>query len=325
MNAQTGCVYVCYTVSLFFLIYASQALATQDERAPVYAGFNEIIPSKNHFLIVGDTQATSHWEFWRERNDKARKLIIDEISKRAPAFVLHLGDLTTHGSSKKQWQDFDDIHALVRKKNIPYFPILGNHEFYGNDEIALHYYFKHFPHLKHRRWYSFNWRNVGIIMVDSNFSTMTTEQLDMQNKWYLSELERFDGDDKVDYVIVCCHEPPFTNSHVVSPNLKSKKYFADPYTQSSKAILFFSGHSHTYERFEKAGKFFIVSGGGGGPRHKVITDPKKQLSKDIFSGPELRFFHFCQIKIEGKTLSYEVIRLETDGTFNVVDSLKLKS
>jgi len=288
-----------------------------------YAGFSEIDSSKKHFILVGDTQSTSHWEFWRERNDKERKLIIDEITRREPAFVVHLGDLTTRGSSLKHWQQFDDLHKELRGKNIPYFPILGNHEFYGNNEKALDHYFGRFPHLEGRRWYSFTWRNIGLILVDSNFSNLTKEQIETQAQWYLSELKRFAQDNSINYVFVCCHEPPFTNSRVVAPSEKTKMYFAVPFIRFSKTCLFFSGHSHTYERFQIGDKFLIVSGGGGGPRHKVTVDPLKRHYDDLFPGPELRFFHFCEIETKGQGLELRIPRLEPDESFAVVDSLTI--
>ena len=290
---------------------------------PSYAGFRDINPTENCFILVGDTQSTSHWEFWRERNDKERKLIIDEITGREPAFVIHLGDLTTRGSSNKHWDQFDDFHKELRDKKIPYFPILGNHELYGNDKKGLKNYFGHFPHLEHRRWYSFTWKNIGFVFVDSNFSALTKEQIEQQARWYSREIERFDKDEGVDYLIVCCHEPPFTNSRVVSPNEKVKVYFADPFLRFQKTRLFFSGHSHSYERFQIEGKHFIVSGGGGGPRHKVIIDPRKQRYQDLFSGPELRFFHFCEIESCLDALVFRIMRLDSDETFTVVDPLTI--
>lgn len=290
---------------------------------PSYAGFSQIDPNKNHFIIAGDTQSTSYWEFWRERNDKERKLVIDEITKREPAFVIHLGDLTTRGSSKKHWQQFDEWHKELRAKKIPYFPILGNHEFYGGAERGLQNYFGRFPHLLERRWYCFTWKNIGFILVDSNFSRLTVEESEQQRKWYVEELERFEKDEKIEYVIVCCHEPPFTNSRVVRPNGKVKAFFADPLLKYTKASFFFSGHSHSYERFQIGGKFFVVSGGGGGPRHKVSISPEKRRYEDLFSGPELRFFHFVEIEMVSNAFSYEVLRLNPDGTFTITDSLKI--
>jgi 3',5'-cyclic AMP phosphodiesterase CpdA len=290
---------------------------------PSYGGFAEIDPNKNHFIIVGDTQSTSHWEFWRERNGKERKSIVDEITKHEPAFVIHLGDLTAGGGSKKQWKEFDNLHQEFRERKIPYFPILGNHEFYGNDKRALQNYFGHFPHLSERRWYSFIWKNIGFISVDSNFSTLTRDQNEQQTQWYLRELEKFDRNEKIDYIIVCCHEPPFTNSRVVDPNEKVKAYFADPFVRIQKTSLFFSGHNHSYERFRVDRKFFIVSGGGGGPRHRVTINPETSRYYDLFGGPELRFFHFVYLQIRDNMIIYNVHRLESNGTFTAVDPITI--
>jgi predicted phosphodiesterase len=310
------------SLSTFLLAQTAGAIPSEHEprAVPSYSGFAEIQGAKNRFLIVGDTQSTSHWEFWRERNDKQRKLIIDEITRREPAFVLHLGDLTTRGSSEKHWQEFDAIHKEFRKKKIPYFPILGNHELYGSDQKALRNYFQRFPHLRQRRWYSFTWKDVAMVMVDSNLSTLTKDQIEQQTRWYSDELEKFEKKPEIDIVIVCCHEPPFTNNRVIGPNKKVEVSFAEPFLRFQKTRLFLSGHSHSYERFQTGDKFFIVSGGGGGPRHKVTIDWRKQRPQDLFSGPELRFFHFCEIESRNGALVFRVLRLESDETFAVADS-----
>jgi predicted phosphodiesterase len=309
-----------------FSIMIWSGIAYPDQKfqeIPVYAGFKEIDPTKNHFLLVGDTQKTSHWEFWRERNEKERKLILDEMVKREPAFVLHLGDLTTRGSSEKHWEEFDFMNEALRRKRIPFFPTLGNHEFYGKNEEGLQYYFRRFPHLMSRRWYSFTWKNIGLILLDSNFANLTKEQTELQSKWYWSELEKLEKDEGIDYVFVSCHEPPFTNSRVIDPNQKSKLYFADPFLRLKKTSFFFTGHSHSYERFQMRGKYFIVTGGGGGPRHKVFVHPNKQRFKDSFLGPELRFFHFCEIENLGRKLYFKVFGLESDGSFTIGDSITI--
>jgi 3',5'-cyclic AMP phosphodiesterase CpdA len=311
-----------FVVSLIGCRCLTDTVQNEEAKAILrYAGFADIDPAKNSFIVVGDTQGTSVFEFWRERNNKERKIILDEIARREPAFVINLGDLTIRGGSGRKWQEFDDLNKALREKKIPYFPILGNHDFYGNNKKALRYYFDRFPHLEQRRWYSFRWKNVGLIMLDANFSTLSQEQIEQQTRWYRGELEKFEKDKKVDYVICCCHEPPFTNSRVVDPNEKVQALFADPFVQFRKTRFFFSGHNHSYERFQQDGKFFIVSGGGGGPRHKVYIDPRKRRYEDLFSGPARRFFHFCEIEINATGLNYKVLRLETSGAFTLVDPL----
>jgi 3',5'-cyclic AMP phosphodiesterase CpdA len=307
------------------LAIRGQALSQQSEVnvIPPYAGFAEIDPTRDHFCIVSDTQKTSHWEFWRETNGRERKWITQEMANRDPAFIINLGDLTARGSSKKHWQEFDTLNTPLRERRIPYFPVMGNHEFYGNNGKDLSYFFGRFLYLDHRRWYSFIWKNIGFILLDSNFSDMTVEEVHQQTQWYLKELEKFEKDDRVDYIIAGCHRPPFTNSKIVRLSQKSQTYFAKPFLRFRKAVLFFSGHSHTYERFRFGGKLFIVTGGGGGPRHKVYVDPKEWHYEDLYAGPELRFFHFCEIEVTGESLLFTVHRLEADGTFSSVDPLTI--
>jgi hypothetical protein len=211
------------------------------------------------------------------------------------------------------------MHKDLRKNKIPYFPILGNHEFYGTDQTALQNYFGRFPHLDQRRWYSFNWKNMAFIMVDSNFSTLTEVQIRDQAEWYLSQLQTFNGNKEIDTIIVCSHEPPFTNSRVIKPNKDVESYFANPFLQIQKTVLFFSGHSHSYERFKIHDKFFVVCGGGGGPRHKLTINPSKRRYEDFFMGPDLRFFHFCEVETGEDGLHFRNVSLKPDDTFMVVD------
>jgi len=129
-------------------------------------------------------------------------------------------------------------------------------------------------------------------------------------------------DQRADHIIVACHHPPFTNSRVVSPSEESRARFAEPFLRFNKIRLFFSGHAHAYERFQVEGKQFVVSGGGGGPRHSVRANLERGLFQDAFNGPELRFFHFCQVASHGRALAFEVLQLRPDESFGAVDSLK---
>lgn len=308
--------------SILFFIIVGASTTTQTKKineVVSYAGFAEIDPAKDRFILVSDTQSTSRYKFWQEKNDRERQVIIGEITRREPAFVVHVGDITVRGSSKRHWRQFDEFHKEFRAKEIPYFPILGNHELYGNNKRALHNYFVRFPHLAGRRWYRLDWKNVALIMVDSNFPTLKPEQLEEQSQWYVSQLERCEKDKSIEFVIVCCHKPPFTNSRVVEPNQTVKRYFADPFMRFQKTRLFFSGHNHSYERFQIDDKFFIVAGGGGGPRHKVSIAPAKRRYPDLFAGPALRFFHFCEIEHRKDGITFRVLRLEPDESFTVVD------
>ena len=61
--------------------------------------------------------------------------------------------------------------------------------------------------------------------------------------------------------------------------------------QARKTMAMVSGHVHSYERFTRAEKTFLVTGGGGA-RSKVYTDWRRRHLDDCFDGPPLRGFTF---------------------------------
>lgn len=317
--------FLLVSLSLFLIAVPAifPAKVPSDRLTPRYAGFADIDPSKTRACLVGDTQQTAFWEFWRERNNPERKLVLRAILSRDPAFVINLGDLTVWGSSAAHWREFDLNHRLFRERRIPYFPILGNHEFYGDNKTALANYFDRFPHLEGRHFYSFTWNRIAFILLDSKFGKMDGRERKAQSDWYFSELERFERDANIDFIIACCHEAPFTNNMVIEANLVAQTEFAEPFTRFSKTALFFSGHSHAYEKFMVREKLFIVSGGGGGPRHKLNIDPKTRRYDDLYPGGKIRFFNFCEIERTEAGLLVKVRRLKSDGMFDVADQFMI--
>jgi len=286
-----------------------------------YLGFENINPKNNRVIFIGDTQITSHWEFWRERNEEKTQALLNEIARRQPAFVVNLGDLLTRGASEKHWGYFDEFHKPLLKNKIPYFPVLGNHNYYGDNKKSLKYYFTHFPYLKNQKWYSFTFRSVGFLMLDGNYLNLSKTERENEVNWYQRELKRMEADLKIRFIITCSHRPPFTNSKVISASKWLRQDFAEPFQKTKKASFFFTGHCHSYEKFLKGGKYFIVSGGGGGPRHRLETNKSKRHFNDLFDGPSLRFFHFCEMKIQRDKLVVQVIKLNDNGTFSIADEI----
>ncbi len=245
-------------------------------------------------IIVGDTQKTSGWEFWRENNDSVRKLLFPAILEEKPSAIIILGDLIFRGSSKSHWKDFDLNTQCVRDNRITLYPLLGNHNYYGNNTKALKSYFQRFPYLNGQRWYDRKLSNAAFLFLDSNFSQLTQEEIFQQNLWYTKKLREYDNDPSIKHVFVCDHHPPFTNSQVIASREEVKQYFLPAFLSTPKAKVFFSGHCHAYEHFLYENKHFVVSGGGGGPRHRLNTTSSSKY-QDIFKGPVIRKFHYCKL------------------------------
>lgn len=289
--------------------------------APEFKGFNEVDTGKDSFAFIGDSQGTSILEFWRESNKNKTPRLLAEMARLNPAFVINLGDLVFCGTNKTQWKRFDRAHQPLLNKDIPYFPLPGNHEYWCDKEKSFEEYFKRFPFLERQKWYSFIFKSVGFILLDSNFSKLKDKEKKRQQQWYEKTLAEWNGKKEIEYIIVCCHNPPFTNSRVVEADADVRKFIVKPFLASPKSVAFLSGHCHAYEKFMKEGRYFIVSGGGGGPRQKLTVDKKKRKYNDLYDGPAKRFLHFCQVIIEPGGLTVKVMKLKKDMSFETADVL----
>ncbi len=284
--------------------------------------------NKSKFIIIGDTQhigfwESLYWDYWNEHNEDKTKLLFKEIATRNPSFILHLGDITKDGSSKRAWKDFETDSKPVKQKGITFYPIYGNHEYFGSDSDLYSNFNKHFPNVANKKWYSFIHNEIGFVLINSNFGDLSAKDTTEQRSWYLDQLSKMENNDSIKVIIVASHHPPFTNSKIVSPNKIVERDYAKPFINSSKSKLFFSGHCHSYERFVKNGKIFIVSGGGGGPRQKLNIDKETREFDDQFNGPSIRFFHFVEIETDKDSLLLRVIKLNNNKTFKEVEKLSI--
>ncbi|MFH1049354.1 MAG: metallophosphoesterase [bacterium] len=273
----------------------------------IYSGSTKDREDLKSFIFIGDTQRASNWEIGREKNDEVRPLILKQIAAENPAFIVHLGDFVFMGSDEDEWNAFDNFALNIRKKSIPVFPTLGNHEYFGNNEKAFKNYFSRFPHINNAKWYSFKFCNIGFIILNSNFDELKEKEQAKQNDWYLKKLEDLQNDSSITSIIIACHHSPYTNSTIVSADEDVQKYFVEPMFDIPKAKLFFTGHCHSYEHFEKNGKHFIVTGGGSGPRQKLRTKP---IYQDTFEGERIRNFHYCKVTIKDEGLLVQMIYID---------------
>lgn len=280
------------------------------------------------FIVIGDSQGISfleslYWKFWGENNKEKTKFLFKEIANRNPDFIIHLGDIVSSGSSQSDWKIFQEHTKPIVNSKIKIYPIFGNHEYFGNDLEAYANFYQNFPFLTGKKWYSFISYNIGFIMLNSNFDDLSQLDTTTEHSWYLEQLSNFNKDKNIKYVIVCSHHPPFTNSKIVNPSMVIQKDYLPSFYNSQKSILFLNGHCHSYEKFYYYGKYFIVSGGGGGPRQEVNVDKLTRNYDDKFDGPEKRFFHFLQIEIIKERIIINVIKLNDDNSFSIVDQISI--
>jgi predicted MPP superfamily phosphohydrolase len=265
------------------------------------------------FAAVGDLQRTSLAEVWRESNDLEREKIIGSIAAEAPDFVALLGDLVFRGSSPAGWSRFDRLAAPLSENRIPVLPVLGNHEYWIKPKQAMANFFARFPRLDGRHWHAARYGPLAIVGLDSNIRFLPRSEWDVQREWFRRQLAAADADSEVRGLLVLVHHPPYTNSTVTPDEIHVQQTFVPPFRESAKTMAMLSGHVHSYERFHRDGKVYVVAGGGGGPRVRLAEGARRRHEDDLFEGPAVRHFHYLLAKVGAEGIEVEMKGIPKGG------------
>lgn len=295
---------------LFFSFYLPRYSVSQ---TPDYSGNPNKIDTSSSIIFIGDVQLRGKPEILlgREDNKKAVKALLEKIAAENPSLVVILGDLTFPGSSTAAWQEFDKLAKPIHDKGIPVYPLPGNHEYFGDHAAGFEEYFSRFPNVENQLWYLKEWKDIAIITLNANFNQLSDDEIAKQNQWYYDKLRKIQADSTIATIIVCCHQPPYSNSTIVSDDRDVQKYFVSAYLKTPKAKLFFSGHCHSYEHFHIRGKDFIVSGGGG-PRQDLKVPGRNSQKQDLYTGGLRRLHHYCKLIRDAHGLHVFMIQVEDD-------------
>lgn len=263
-------------------------------------------------VVIGDTQRTTWPESFflnREQNELARRQLVQKIANENPRFVVHLGDMVSEGGDISEWDYFDRLMLPIQRRQIPIYPTLGNHEYWGNQNIARKAELGRFEDLKHGAAYSKVYSGIGLVWLDSNLGGIAGKK---QADWFDQQLCAFDSDATIHAVVVFTHHPPFTNGKDRPVEAYVSDTLLPRFERSSKAVAFMSGHVHGYERFEKDHKEYVVTGGGGGPRveYNVGSDAKlKAVYKPDVA--EKRPLNYVVIEVDDAKLSFTARCIDT--------------
>lgn len=272
------------------------------------------VSASGPIVVLGDTQRTSWGEelFGREQNEAARRALVEKIAaEEHPAFLVHLGDMVVTGGSRSEWQYFDHLMSPLTARHIPILPVLGNHDYWGNDKSALRQARARFPQLTDQTYYAMRRGQLAFVWLDSNLKDARGRA---QADWFARVLSVFENDPAVRGVLVFTHHPAFTNGKQRSGDAYVTSRLLPSFFAAPKARVMLSAHVHGYERFVQEGRTFVVTGGAGGPRveYRVGTDVVAPPAYVTPTGA-VRAFNYVTIRDAGNSLQFEVKCLQLDA------------
>lgn len=265
------------------------------------------LPDPLVLIAYGDMRFTSTSET-EASSPNARQALVARIAEENPAAIFINGDVPWHGVDA----DYEVYRSETRRwraRHLRVYPALGNHEFSACQEsICLERWWGTFTQLRGRRWYSvaIGDKVVGIAL-DSDASLLPGSD---QRSWLEDQVASLDP--KVRVVLIVMHHPPLADvqtskltDHNPRPNEQSlAAYLKTAAAGSAARFVVSAGHIHNYERFEKDGVVYLVSGGGGAFPYEV-----ERTASDLYQNADFPNYHYVRFTLRGQTLSGEMIRL----------------
>jgi hypothetical protein len=258
-----------------------------------------------------------------------RQALVKKIAEEKPGALLISGDMPYRGAKNEDWEVADAEMQPLRDAKVRIYPALGNHELAGGEAAGLENWWKRFPELQGRRWYSVQFGNCYFIVLDSD-SKLTADN--PQWIWMTSQLAHLPQE--TDFVFLTMHHPSYTDSHdhmipggghsARAQEQELAKYLEELQPKLRARLIAVAGHVHNYERFEKNGVTYLVSGGGGATPYLFDRSPedKYQAGKSVN-------YHYLRFEIDGAKLKAKMVKLTMDeknkANFEEKDSFELSA
>jgi 3',5'-cyclic AMP phosphodiesterase CpdA len=268
-------------------------------------GWSVIAYGDMRFTYPGNTIVT---------NPQARRALVAKVAAEKPDVLLLSGDVPYNGGVANDYAVYREETAAWRAEGLKVFPALGNHELHGSN--AVENWWNAFPELKGRRWYSVEFGEAYFITLDSNLDLMPGGT---QSAWLTKQLDGLPKGTK--YVFISLHHPPvadpiaFDSSHDVRSNERALAQQLEAAAKHISAkIIVVAGHIHAYERFERGGVVYLVSGGGGAAQHHIARS-----REDLFQDNTFPNFHYVKFTSEHGAMKATMYQLDAQGGFKARD------
>ncbi|QOV89040.1 metallophosphoesterase [Humisphaera borealis] len=210
--------------------------------------------------------------------------------------VMFVGDnfyVPLRDTNDSAWQVLFEKRFRTSDLPIPFYAILGNHDYEGHkDGVQLAYAREH-PGTRWKmpaRWYRVDLPPdrplVTALMLDSNHSDLTPADWAAQKRWLADQLSQ---PRSARWTIALAHHPLFSNGMHGDSALLQREW--GDLLQRGKVDFYIAGHDHDMQHLEIPGYStqFLVCGGGGAEIRAMRRDDRGPFSRSMHGFTHLRF------------------------------------
>ena len=201
--------------------------------------------------------------------------IVADANKLKYDFAIYTGDSVRYGD----YDLFEEFAGIMSKLKRPYVTVIGNHEYYNDDG-------ENYSKFYGKKNYSFTYGKIAFI----SFDDANPNSWRINWNWLKDEVDKYDKDAKIKYIILAMHIPPVDprpdGSHCLNKFYQGRLLNA---IRNSKVKMIISGHIHLYWYGNWEGFKVLITGGAGAP---------------LYAGPkEGGFYHYTILKITKNNIS----------------------
>jgi hypothetical protein len=279
--------------------FAAEPAAAAPDPNPtlIFSQFSPTIPFK--LVAYGDTRFTDP-SVTSGTNPRVRKWLAERIGEERPAAALLTGDTPYTGAKAADWQEFQKETASWHTEHILVLPTMGNHETYGGRDLGIRNYQANFPEIKGHLYYSALLGNVEVISMDA---TCGDRVFAAQSQWFAAQLDHMPG--QVQFLLILFHIPWMADSQSRllarlpgKDSLILRGILEGHLAKLHAKVVVFNGHLHNYERFERKGVEYVVTGGGGAEPYPLLF----RGSADLYQDTAFPVYHFLTLDVRNGQL-----------------------
>jgi hypothetical protein len=215
-------------------------------------------------------------------NPRVRKWLAERVAGEHPQALLLTGDTPFTGADPADWQVFQNETKPWRDEKILTLPTTGNHEIRGDRVAGINQYLANFPAIAKHRYYSALLGSVEVISLDCTLSSTPSSP---QGRWFAAQLDHVPP--QIEFLLVLNHMPWMADRQSqilvgipVPQSLGLRNLLESHLDRIHAKVLVINGHIHNYERFERRGVEYVVSGGGGAEPYPLLFRGQADLYRD---------------------------------------------
>lgn len=173
--------------------------------------------------------------------DNNHRTVVNNIMARGANPVFNAGDIMEDGT-QASLDRFNNVTASLRSSRTFYSALGNNDRVVGDSSTPSSLYLNNFSYPNNERWYSINYGNLHMVILDSAFAASNPSQI----SWLINDLQSEASRSRITGVMF--HHPTFASS-------------ISGYLQSYGVDFVIMGHTHSYAHYNSGGIEYFTCGG----------------------------------------------------------------